>query len=296
MASQRPPPKGILKKTSQQDQAEIDNTSQLPSHLRELTTTLPPYIRAADPTHLATALTHAAQIALRKDLETLIFSNLETLLDYPRTQCPATQPAYEDIASIKQLLAPFQPSDYDSLIEERNINERCAYVLCPLQCPPPERVGGYRILGASGATRDFRIVKAREYGRWCSEDCKRRALYIKVQLSEMPAWERRDNAPLELLGEREMRSEEERRAEMLADQVGAMEIREKRPWEQQLAGERGEDERSQAARLGLIKDEVMERSEPMRQAMPPQFDDEQIVDGMRGLHLVDGYASRFTGR
>lgn len=38
--------------------------------------------------------------------------------------------------------------------------------------------------------RDFDIVETRELERWCSTECTRRALWIKVQLNETAAWER----------------------------------------------------------------------------------------------------------
>lgn len=151
------------------------------------------------------------------------------------------------------------------------------------------------MFGGNGPARDFKIVKAKDVGRWCSEDCTRRTLYIKVQLSEMPAWERIGSAEIELYGEREAISEEAKRAEALAEQVSRLEIAPKRQWEVELENERPENGRNQAERLGLVKDEVMERDEQnMRRPLPPRLDDEEMVDGMRGLHLVEGYASRFN--
>ena len=294
MASSSSALKGILKKPSLPSQP-IDNTMELPTHLRDLPRTLPQHLRAADPQHLATALHHAAQIQLRKDLESLILDNLEALLEFPTTQQPASNPAYQDVVSFKELISPFQPSDYDSLIEERNINDLCAYALCPNKCPPAPRAGGYRLFGGNGPARDFKIVRAKDVGRWCSEDCTRRALYIKVQLSEMPAWERIGSAEIELYGEREARSEQQKRDDALAEQVAQLEIAPKRQWQQDLENERPENGRNEAERLGLIRDEVMENNEQnMRRPLPPRLDDQEMVDGMRGLHLVEGYASRFS--
>lgn len=297
MASSLSAPKGILKKTSQpqQQQQPVDNTMELPAHLRDLTSTLPSHLRAADPQHLATALHHASQIQLRKDLENLILNNLEALLEFPTTSQPAASPSEVDVYAFKELISPFQPSDYDSLIEERNINNQCGYTLCPKPCPPQAKPGGYRLFGGNGPARDFKIVKAKDVGRWCSEDCTRRALYIKVQLSEMPAWERPTSAEIELYGEREARSADMKRADALAEQVERLEIAPRRNWEQDLEGERPENGRNMAERLGLVKEEVVEKNDAyMRRPLPPRLDDEEMIDGMRGLHLVEGYATRFN--
>lgn len=229
-------------------------------------------------------------------MENLILENLEALLEFPTTNQPASSPAYQDIVSFKELISPFQPSDYDSLIEERNINNQCGYTLCPRPCPPQAKPGGYRLFGGNGPARDFKIVKAKDVGRWCSEDCTRRALYVKVQLSEMPAWERFGHAEIELYGEREQRSADQRSAEALAEEVARLEIAPKRNWEQDLEGERPENGRNMAERLGLVRDDVVEKQDTqLRRPLPPRLDDEEMVDGMRGLHLVEGYATRFGG-
>ena len=144
--------------------------------------------------------------------------------------------------------------------------------------------------------RDFKIVKTKDVGRWCSEDCTRRAMYIKVQLSEMPAWERVGHAEIELYGEREQRTADQKRAEALAEQVERLEIAPRRNWEDELEGERPENGRNMAERLGLVKDEVVEKNDAqIRRPLPPRLDDEEMVDGMRGLHLVEGYATGVGG-
>ncbi|KAI4258473.1 MAG: hypothetical protein L6R42_005082, partial [Xanthoria sp. 1 TBL-2021] len=91
------------------------------------------------------------------------------------------------------------PSDYDSLIEERNINHKCGYILCRKENRKQNKRSKYRIVTG----RDFRVVESKELEKWCGDDCGRMALYLRVQLSEEPAWTREWKAgePLELYSE-----------------------------------------------------------------------------------------------
>ncbi|KAL8918749.1 MAG: hypothetical protein Q9172_005283 [Xanthocarpia lactea] len=117
------------------------------------------------------ALHHAHRIQYRKDIESLIHMSIETLLELPTSSnVSPSKPSCADRRTVEEALKPFQPSDYDSLIEERNINHRC----------------GYRIVTG----RDFRVIESKELERWCSDECGRMALYLRVQLSEEPAWTR----------------------------------------------------------------------------------------------------------
>src|SRR5947208_8839154 len=77
------------------------------------------------------AIYHAEIIQQRKALELAILRATETLIDLPS---PATvdpsDPSRDDASAVRSLLVPFQPSDYDGLIQERNIEGKCGYVLC----------------------------------------------------------------------------------------------------------------------------------------------------------------------
>ena len=135
------------------------------------------------------AIHHANLLQERKDTEMLILESLEKLIDYPTQESSdAAHPAAEDITNLKLMLIPFQPSDYDDLIEERNINRRCGYVLCP----NPNKLQGsnakFGFINSDGKGR--KIVHRKVLERWCSPECGKRALYLKVQLAEEPAWER----------------------------------------------------------------------------------------------------------
>jgi hypothetical protein len=133
------------------------------------------------------AVQHAKILQHRKDLEAEILDNIVLLSEFPLQRSPsysAEYPAPSDAAAFKSHVRLFQPSDYDDMVEERNVNSLCGYALCPKPRPNPGR-GGEWAFGSRGA-----IVKRKELATWCSQDCKKRALYVKVQLNESAAWER----------------------------------------------------------------------------------------------------------
>ncbi|KAM3499491.1 hypothetical protein MY10362_007247 [Beauveria mimosiformis] len=141
--------------------------------------------RAADPREIA--MQHARVVQHRKDLEAEILDSLILLSEYPLVRGPsysASRPASSDAAGFQTLVRLFQPSDYDDLVEERHVNGLCGYTLCAR----PHRDTGPG--GEWTITRGGHIVKRRDVERWCSQACARRALYVKVQLSETAAWER----------------------------------------------------------------------------------------------------------
>ena len=124
---------------------------------------------------MSIALHHATRIQHQKDIQAQILSNTESLLELP-----AGAVATSSESSIFTTLAEtFQPSDLDSLVEERRINGKCGYALCP---NAPRSV----TMGSSAVWR----LKGRGAEDYCSNDCLRKALYVKSQLSEVPAWER----------------------------------------------------------------------------------------------------------
>ncbi|KAL2755198.1 hypothetical protein ACRALDRAFT_211857 [Sodiomyces alcalophilus JCM 7366] len=150
------------------------------------------------------ALRHASIIQHRKDIECQILENVILLSGYPTQKGPeysACKPADIDTADFKAHVRLFQPGDFDDLIEERNANLLCGYALCPNPKPAPSKGGPWKLINVGKA--NFDIVDRGESERWCSDDCKRRALYVKLQLSETAAWERAGfmEIEIELLGE-----------------------------------------------------------------------------------------------
>lgn len=237
-----------------------------------------------------TALYHANLIQQRKDLELEILLSLEQLIDFPLAATPydASNPSPADAAAFKHYLRIFQPSDYDAMIEERNIDKRCGYALCPK--PKPESsTGKYRILGMRGKAKDFRVVQKEEVERWCSDACGQRALYVKVQLNESPAWERVSlSTDIDLLDE--PKSEEGAVLGRLGRlQLAANEGNFKNSAD--LALERGD--KGRAAKFGKVEVEIQEK-QVSNAAEPPSFPATDLNGQMNNMHLsVEGYKSGF---
>lgn len=151
-----------------------------------------------DPRHLAIALHHAHRIQAQKNAQDTILDRILELLALPSSQSadPAA-PSAEDTEKFKTALIPFQPADYDNLIQERNIEGLCGYGLCPHEHRKENSRGMYRITwgargsGPGGRGRDMNIVPREKFEMWCSDECAERAMYIRVQLAAEPVWERR---------------------------------------------------------------------------------------------------------
>lgn len=137
----------------------------------------------------------------KKKLKSRILDLILEAYDLPRD--PASSPAQvtsSDVQIFKTGLALFQPSDFDDLVRERNIDDRCGYALCP---KPNQKVpgGGERVWNRKGG-QDFRIVDRAELEKWCSRECGERGAFIRAQLSTEPAWLREDqNENVSLLDE-----------------------------------------------------------------------------------------------
>ena len=147
------------------------------------------------------ALHHANLIQRQKEAELSILEAIETLVDFPsNATTDPLHPAAKDVTELKQLIQAFQPSDLDSIIEERNIDGKCGYMLCPRPNKVERTNARYRILHGKG--EEMRVVRREEMEKWCSDSCAKHALYLRVQLSDTPAWERSGaNHSLDLYGE-----------------------------------------------------------------------------------------------
>lgn len=155
---------------------------------------------AATARHLGIALQHAQQIQAQKNAEEMILDRIIELLGIPSSPSadPAT-PSQQDAQLFKSALYPFRPSDYDSLMTERNNEDLCGYALCPRENRKDDaaKSGSFRFKygakgsGPGGRGRSVDIVPRENLERWCSDECAERALYIRVQLGENPVWERR---------------------------------------------------------------------------------------------------------
>lgn len=154
----------------------------------------------ANARHLGIALQHAQQIQAQKDAEGMILDRIIELLAIPSSSsADPAGPSPQDAQLFKSALYPFRPSDYDHLIAERNSDALCGYALCPRKnrSDADAKNGSFRFKygakgsGPGGRGRSVDIVPSENLAKWCSDECAERALYIRVQLSESPVWERR---------------------------------------------------------------------------------------------------------
>jgi hypothetical protein len=132
------------------------------------------------------AIHHANIIEQQKSVEKEVLNAIIDLLDFPTTpDADPTRPSPGDAILFEEAITPFQPSDYDALIEERNIAGKCGYALCPR---PKRKARSTARKHFVDTAKGVEIVDRKALEVWCSDDCARRALYVKVQLNEDPAW------------------------------------------------------------------------------------------------------------
>ncbi|KAF1960821.1 hypothetical protein CC80DRAFT_489068 [Byssothecium circinans] len=161
------PPESILKKTT-------------------VAANAPPASRPVNQRQLDVALHHANIIEERKTVEKQVLDTIIDLMDFPESpSADPKRPSAADALRFREAVVPFQPSDYDSLIEERNIADKCGYALCPRPKRKAPSAAKKQFIDTSHGVE---IVDKKVLEVWCSDDCAKRALYVKVQLSEEPAW------------------------------------------------------------------------------------------------------------
>ena len=150
--------------------------------------------------NLELALHHARIIQQQKEVETEIIRCIEELLELPNSpEADSKNPSLNDASVFLNLLDLFQPNHYDDLIEERQAAGLCGYVLCPKT--PRRAISDFQVV--KGPKRgEVNIVSKADIEKWCSDDCGRRALYVKAQLSKEPSWARPtdSNANLKVFG------------------------------------------------------------------------------------------------
>lgn len=135
----------------------------------------------------ATAIRYALAIEEQKKLKSRV---LDLVLEaYGLPGQPVSSPAEassNDVQLFKTCLSLFQPSDFDDLVRERNIDDRCGYALCS---NPNQKIthGGNKVWNGKGGP-EFRVVPRSELEKWCSSECEQRAAFGRFQLSDEPAW------------------------------------------------------------------------------------------------------------
>jgi len=262
MSTSQPQPKSILKKTSSHTTTlDADPSDTLTTNLK-----IKPK-SDAERKRLDTAIQHAHLIQEQKSIILKTLNSIEELSDYPS----ASTASASETATFLSAMVDFQPSDYDALIEERHVNGRCGYTLC---------ANAPRKQGPKAPWLKNKVEN------WCSDDCAKKALYVKAQLSETPAWERRagDRTPLVLYGGA---------GAAKTTQTTQLPLRQKPSSttnnDRDLAYERGEVDKVADAKMDkVIKADVHENS-IISSVMPPtttRFADSDVHD------LIEGYQPR----
>lgn len=223
--------------------------------------------------NLSIAFNHANRIQAQKKVELHILSYIESLLDLP-----STPPSLErDARTFATLIYPFQPSDFASLVEERRISGCCGYTLCP---NPPRSES----LGPSAIWK----LKGKGAGDFCSTECVRKALYVKAQLSETPAWERVPGQQAAIvLPESDRAGDDDDRGAQTSTGTGNQAVMNGRD----LAAERGEEATSFKPRQ-VMMDSVVEK--PGKQSVNPPKLPQRLKEGSYGT--IEGYESKFSKR
>jgi hypothetical protein len=243
--------------------------SILKKSVEEVTSHSSTAAKSGDERNKEIALYHANLIQAQKDVEAAIVDAIETLIDYPVSpDSTSSAPTASDVIEFTKLIYLFTPSDYDELIEERRIDNKCGYVFC-VNAPKKTPGGKLKIVG-------MQVMDRGKAESWCSKECARRTLFVKVQLMEEPAWSRRAaTAPqLEILtGKMEAeQAVKEKLREDQEDMEGAMRA---------LALERG-DEDKPARAVGMIADTLVERDVVKAPTAPLQNGDNRDA--------IEGYA------
>jgi hypothetical protein len=242
-----------------------------------------------------TAICHAEIIQQRKDLEIIILKATETLIDLPSaaTVDPA-DPSPDDASTVRSLLVPFLPSDYDGLIQERNIEGKCGYALCPRPRLLQDTKAQFRILHVKRKEGGLKIVPRESLEKWCSEACQKRAMYVRVQLSEEPAWVREVLATnIVFLHEVERNGNTEidkLTTEMERTQIGDEKCAQRREERKELARERG-DAGGEGRVIVTIKENFGSPKE--YSPAPPSLEDSELPDNKH--LLVEGHLPKEQG-
>lgn len=132
------------------------------------------------------------------------------------------------------------------------------------------------------------IMKREDLEKWCSQQCARRALYVKVQLNETAAWERAGipDIEIDLLDEDKSQETDVDRA---ARELGKLKLEEQRQAARDtaaLALERGEPDasKSKSKKINITLKEKDAKAPSTMPSKPEVYDDEHL--------LVEGYKTK----
>lgn len=137
----------------------------------------------------ASAINHAQDLEYKKSMRDTVLDLIVDNVDIPSK--PGSDPAHPlpaDVTLFKRGLHLFQASDFDDLILERNIYDKCGYSLCGRPNIKLAGKGQNAVIWGKSSGSTFAVVPKRDLEKWCSKECEQRALYVRLQLGKGPAW------------------------------------------------------------------------------------------------------------
>ncbi|KAF7189335.1 putative RNA polymerase II subunit B1 CTD phosphatase rtr1 [Pseudocercospora fuligena] len=228
-----------------------------------------------DRKNLNIALAHAYRIQHQKDAEAQILNSITFLIDLPATSAFTSKEAITFVQHVRI----FQPSDFDSLVEERRIDGRCGYTLC-LSKPRIQTMG---------TSAEWKLKKG--MSDYCSNECAKKNLFIKTQLSEVPAWERAPEQQPEIQLHADDRPPDDDTAVRRANRAARVDAwRQKVADEKDLAAERGETTTSFRPKQ-VMADGIVEK-QPSKK--PPRAPDADEIE--RDAGAIEGFRPRRLGK
>ncbi|KAI1395119.1 Rtr1/RPAP2 family-domain-containing protein [Hypoxylon fuscum] len=289
-SSKEKKPKGILKKpttaTAATLPAPVAAVSPLP-----LTESQP---NGNKPSAREVAIQQALVIQQQHALQDEIQDSIIELSHFPLVRSSShasSNPSPSDADAFRRLVRLFQPGDYEDMIEERNACGLCGYALCAKPRIKLSKGGEFKLVNFG--KKDFNIVPRKELERWCSQQCARRAMYVKVQLNESAAGERAGipSIQIELFDEpKQEHAKDEDAARRLAKELQDLEVDKERKGMRdaaELALERGDTTKEkQVARS--IQVTIKEKAKTAAAQEP-----KALATDEEGHLILDGYKTRF---
>ncbi|KAI1105798.1 hypothetical protein F4804DRAFT_96368 [Jackrogersella minutella] len=249
--------------------------------------------RPSKPTARELAIQQALLIQQQREREDLIQDSIIELSHLPLpTTTPSSSSSSSNASLFQRKIRLFQPSEYEDLIAERNALNKCGYALCPAARTRLGPGGEYKLHHYGRA--DFAIVPRAELERWCSRDCARRAMYVKVQLVETAAAERAglSSIQIELLDEDLGRSKDDGgggAAAQVARELRELEIADKQRKAardaKELALERGDAKNVSLATKPVTV--TIREKKVVTAAQEPSLEDDE------GHLVLEGYKTKF---
>ncbi|KXT15978.1 hypothetical protein AC579_1442 [Pseudocercospora musae] len=228
-----------------------------------------------DRKNLNIALAHAYRIQHRKDAEAHILNSITFLIDLPAASAFTSKEAIAFAHHVRI----FQPSDLDSLVEERRIDGKCAYTLCHNK---PR-------IHTIGPRAEWKLKKG--MSDYCSNECAKKNLFIKTQLSELPAWERAPEQHPEIQLHADDRPPDDDNAVRRANRAARVDAwRQEVADDKELAAERGETTASFRPKQ-VMADGIVEKQPSNR---PPRAPDADEIE--RDAGAIEGFTPRQLGK